>query len=199
MHPLTQRYKYWRLDRLEKVVIGVLVGFIVNRAYDWVSNMWCRTKIGSSLVEELTLAHDDILFVREIIKKKISGSEGVGVGSYPRKINYPIYEKYYADVCLSLNNSQRSSFQQIYTGIAELNMFIVELYTERLNEDYCNSNATRLRLAESYSTANDMLFFIKNHVEHPKFPLIGEQLNAELKLVREKTDRYLRQYGFEFN
>ena len=184
---------------MDKVITGVLIGFIVNRVYDWVSNMCWRTRIWSSLVEELTLAHDDILFVSKILKKKINGSEGVGVGSYPRKINYPIYEKYYADVCLSLNHSQRSSFQQIYIGIAELNIFIVELYTERLNDDYCNSDATRRRLAESYSTMNDILFLIKNHVEHPKFPLIGDQLNAELKLDREKTDRYLRQYGFEFS
>ena len=63
------------------MITGVLIGFIVNRVYDWVSNMCWRTRIWSSLVEELTLAHDDILFVSKILKKKINGSEGVGVGS----------------------------------------------------------------------------------------------------------------------
>ncbi|EQM11914.1 hypothetical protein D024_1078 [Vibrio parahaemolyticus 3259] len=43
------------------------------------------------------------------------------------------------------------------------------------------------------------MFLIKNHVEHPRFPLIGDQVNAELKLNREKTDSYLRKYGFKFN
>ncbi|EGQ7674280.1 hypothetical protein ACEZN7_003048 [Vibrio parahaemolyticus] len=187
---------------MEKVTIaisGVLVGFLVNRVYDWVSYMLWQTKIRSSLVEELTLVHDDILFVKSIIKTKIEGSESIGAGSYPRKISYPIYEKYYADVCLNFNNSQRSSFQQIYTGIEELNSFIVELYTECSNDDYCSSNGTHQRLAGSYSTANDILFLIKNHVEHPRFPLIGDQVNAELKLNREKTDSYLRKYGFKFN
>ena len=194
-----KRYKYWRLDRLEKVITGVLIGFIVNRVYDWASNMCRRTKIRSSLVEELTMVHDDILLVKSILRKKIDGSEAIGSGSYSRKIAYPIYEKYYADVCLILNKSQRSSFQQIFSGVEELNAFITELYTECLNKDYCSSDATRVRLATSYSTASDMLFFIKNHIEHPKYPLIGDQIRVELEAHREETNRFLSQHGFVFS
>ncbi len=187
------------MDKLTIAISGVLTGFIVNRLHDLFSSMRWRTKIRSSLVEELTMVHDDILFVKAIFQKKIDGSERIGAGSYPRKIMYPIYEKYYADVCLSLNKSQRSSFQQIYTGVEELNVFIAELYTECLNDKYCTSDATRQRLAASYSTANDMLFLIKNHVDHPKYPLIGDQVSAELELHREKTECYLSRHGFEFS
>ncbi|MEZ8227042.1 hypothetical protein [Vibrio splendidus] len=186
------------MDKFTIAISGVLIGFIVNRLYDLFASMCWRAKIRSSLVEELTMVHDDILLVKLIFQKKIDGSESIGFGSYPRKITYPIYEKYYADVCLSLNKSQRSSFQQIYTGVEELNIFIVELHTNCSNDEYCSSDATRQSLATSYSTANDILFLIKNHADHPKYPLIGDQVNAELKLHRKKTDRYLSKHGFKF-
>ena len=88
-------------------LVGVIVGFLANKIYDIAASILERRKIHKGLLEELESLDSDLTNLKAICENRLEQGNSYHEGRFPRKIQSPIYNKYYADICLYLNRSQR--------------------------------------------------------------------------------------------
>ncbi|PMM74503.1 hypothetical protein BCT47_02925 [Vibrio splendidus] len=181
-------------EKLQFALIGVIVGFVTNKLYDIAAVSIERRRIKQGLVHELEAVS---FYLNEFIKlceTKFDQVDSYHDGDFPRKLTTPISDKYYADICLYLNSSQRTSFNNIHVMIDELNNFIDAFFWQPCKSGTCQDSC-KLNLAKHYAASTDLLFFVKNHVIYHRYPIINSQIDAELDKSRGKVYEYLGKKG----
>tara|TARA_B110000003_G_C16374280_1_gene427809 strand:- start:7 stop:570 length:564 start_codon:yes stop_codon:yes gene_type:complete len=177
-------------------LVGVIVGFLANKIYDIAASILERRKIHKGLLEELESLDSDLTNLKAICENRLEQGNSYHEGRFPRKIQSPIYNKYYADICLYLNRSQRCSFEQIYVIVEELNQFISRFFKERCDKGNCSSDC-KATIATNYASVCDLIFLVNNHIKYEKQPIISSQIEVELGQHRKDVDDHLRKYGLQ--
>jgi len=118
-------------------LVSLVAGWLLAQLTGLVKDRIKVRQIHRSLLAELRELHVGLdrtllIYARQL---QIHALQGIGI-DIPLKLSNHIFNNYYKDVVLSLNEAQRISFQMIHTHIEELNAEIIEFraLTMRLHE-----------------------------------------------------------------
>lgn len=180
-------------DKLYAAVIGALVAFICTKVYDALSKTRYRYNLHRCLREELVYVLEALQATRNILENKIESKNDLHFGEYPRKIQSPIYQGHYLDICLYLTRSQRASFQQIFVVIEELNEFIEHFFKKKCELNDCERECFA-KLTSAYRSLRDVIYMVENHIEYNREPFNQEENEQEMAKIREEVENYICEF-----
>jgi hypothetical protein len=164
-------------------LVGVALGWFLAQATGLIKEIWNRHRVRKCLVEELDELHNELRrtqlqYARQL---QIHALQGIDNG-VPLKLSNHIFENFYKDAVLSLNQHQRISFQMIHSQVEALNSGISELEAtaRRLGEKATLEGLQSITPAEGelwgnqviagFTNAAAAMWLITNHLRNPRNP-----------------------------
>lgn len=178
---------------LASIFFGWILAQFTGIAKDYIN----RRRIKKCLLEELSelrteLERTLLIYSRQLQIHAIGGIDN-GV---PIALSNHIFKNYYKDAVLSLNESQRISFQMIHSLVATVNTGIDEHRntTKRIQEKHVQEGPKSITAIDGqlwgqeviaeFHNAAAAIWHIRNHLENPSAP--------DLSRFTERHEQYLK-------
>lgn len=172
------------------VVLAAILGWAAGQGGKVFDEWRKNRKLKKDLLDELRNIRDTAAIALTGFARGIQGSaHGMVENDVQFKINTPIFNNFYKDVCSKLNRRQRQSFEMTYGYVDSINLLIgeqLEAVFEHNKHRTKETTLTAVLLVEAqFHNVCVLIWHIDHHLANPQGPELGLGTAAHREYLRE--------------